>query len=1224
MQSNCHAKPVYVPGLLSTIKDRVLAFRQSGVHLKLKKQLIMQIKLTTILLTVVCLQISAKTLSQQITLSQKNAPIQKVFEEIKKQSGYKFWYEDAMLKKSKPVDISIKNASLEDVLALLFKNQPFSYEVIGKIIAVKEKDAKLENATPYIDIPEVVIRKISGVVKDANGAPVPGVTILIKGTKTGTTTNVQGQYSIDVPEGNVVLVFSSVGFDPQSVTVGTSTSVNVTLSIASSGLNEMVVTALGIKRPKGTLGYAISTIKGDELTKAGTTMNPFLALYGKAAGVGVNTGASGPQGGIRINIRGAASMNPNQNVRPLFVVDGVILSDRKTQLGGDIGQGFDYGAGINDINPDDIESIDILKGAKATVLYGSDAANGVMLITTKNGRNVKGFGMTGNLQYTVEQPISYLKLQNKYGLGDNLYDTTYATINGTKTRLLPNKRFSFGPAFDGSDVMFYDSSMVKNSPHNGNFLSLFRNGHSTSANVAIAGSNEKGSIRASYTNYNYQDIAAENGWQKRNSFSFNGNYKASELASFEVISNIYNITTQNRRSQNDGPVAWGYPVDYDYDKIYPYYTDATGYKRDLSNARVSDAFNKLGDYIWKQKMDRYKDDKVHMITSAKVTLNLTKNFSLVGQAGLDYDNTNYTTEQSVTQVLPTVRGGLFGVAKQNATTQTYQALLNYNKTFHNNDLRLYAFGGGVYRLRTVDYLGTNTVGGLTFPNWYSFSNQLGTASADNIDKIRNFSRGSDLLYSMLASAALSWKNELTFEIQGRQDWNSTLPPENNKYFYPGAAITWNYTERFAIPAVNSGQLRLSWADVGNGTVRYEANNLYSYNRIPSTDANSVAPPDKLLPGALKPERKREFEIGINNTFLPQDRITLDFSFYTNHRYNQIISLPISSASSSTGLMVNAGDVKAWGFELAVTGTPLIGKNYRWNLTLNAAKQASKVIDLYPGVIYNPFQQLINGTGVSVNADEGRPYGEIMTYDYKRDEAGNKVVNADGIYVLDNQKKISAGNVMPKLYGGFISDFQYKNFNFRIGLDYKYGGTIFSYTNNRLTGVGQLENTMPYRDEENGGQAYYINSSDKNVPWQHSQPAPAQSKDGKVYHDGLILPGVKLDDNGKYVPNDIMTSASSYYSSYADDLANAFPPDRMFENNYIKVREVALSYTLPASMAKRIKMQRLTITAAARNLFYLYKSIPNIDPEGALGADVFVENTIYPTQRTYSLGLNVAF
>ena len=1224
MQSNCHAKPVYIPGLLSTIKDRVLTFRKSGAHLRIKKQLIKQMKITAILLTVVCLQISAKSLSQQITLSQKNAPIQKVFEEIKKQSGYKFWYEDAMLTKSKPVDISIRNGSLEEVLALLFKDQPFSYEVIGKIIAVKEKDIQLQHALPYMMIPEVVLRKISGLVKDSTGSPIPGVTILVKGTKTGVTTDVQGRFSLDVPDGNVVLLFTSVGFEPKSITLGTSTFLNVTLSTASSGLNEMVVTALGIKRPKGTLGYAISTIKADELTKAGTTMNPFLALYGKAAGVGVNVGTSGPQGGVRINIRGAASMNPDQNVRPLFVVDGVILSDRKTQIGGDVGQGFDYGAGINDINPDDIESIDILKGAKATVLYGSDAANGVMIITTKNGRNVKGFGMTANVQHTIEQPVSYLKLQTKYGLGDNLYDTTYATINGVQTRMLPNKRFSFGPAFDGANVMFYDSSMVKNSPHPNNFMSLFQNGQSTSANVAIAGSNEKGSIRASYTNYNYQDISGDNSWQKRNSFSFNGNIKASELASFEVISNIYSISTQNRRSQNDGPVAWGYPVDYDYNLIWPYYIDATGYKRDLSNARVSDAFNKLGEYLWNTKMNRYKDENIHMITSAKVTLNFTKDIFLVGQAGLDYDNTNYNTQVSVTRVLPTVDKGSFGVAKENSTTQTYQALLNYNKTFLNNDLRLFAFGGGVYRLRNVDYLGTNTVGGLTFPDWYSFSNQLGTPNADNAYLLRNYTRGSDVLYSLLASAALSWKNEFTLELQGRQDWNSTLPPENNRYFYPGAALTWNYTERFPLAGVNTGQLRLSWADVGNGTTRYFANNLYGYNRLPSTGANSVSPPDKLLPGALKPERKREFEVGINNTFLPQDRIILDFSFYTNHRYNQIISLPISSASSSTGMIVNAGDVKAWGFELALTGVPLVGKNYRWSLTLNAASQGSKVMDLYQGVTNYPFSNLINGAAASIHADEGRPYGEIVMLDYKRDEAGNKVVNNQGIYILDDQKTTVAGNIMPKVYGGFISDFMYKNFNFRIGLDYKYGGTIFSYTNNRLTGVGQLENTMQYRDEENGGLAYYINSSDQKVPWQHSQPAPAQSKDGKVYHDGLVLPGMKVDDNGKYVTNDIITSAATYYGSYANDLATSFPPDRLFKNNYIKVREVALSYTLPTEISKRIKMQRLTITAAARNLFYLYKSIPNIDPEGALGADVFVENTIYPSQRTYSLGLNVAF
>ncbi|MEC5142723.1 SusC/RagA family TonB-linked outer membrane protein [Chitinophaga sp. 212800010-3] len=1221
MQSNCHAGTFRMRKKVPQLFSRLLAFKKTVAF---KKQLIMQLKITTVLMTVLCMQISAKTLSQQITLNQRNAPIQKVFEEIKKQSGYRFWYEDAVLQKSKPVDISVRNASLEEVLTLLFRNQPFSYEIIGKIIAVKDKDVTLENAPPLMVVATVVNRRITGIVKDSSGAPVPGVSYAIKGTKTGGATNVDGRFSIEVPDGPVVLVFSSIGFEPKTVTVAAGTNnISVVMNPASSGLNEMVVTALGIKRPRGTLGYAISTIKGDELTKAGTTMNPFLALYGKAAGVGVNVGAAGPAGGIRINIRGAASMNAQQNVRPLFVVDGVILNDRKTQIGGDIGQGFDYGAGINDINPDDIESMDILKGAKATVLYGSDAANGVVLITTKTGKNASGFGMTANLQHTWEQPVSYLKLQDKYGLGDNLYDTSYATINGVRTRLLPNKRFSFGPAFDGANVMFYDSSVVKNSPHPGNFMSMFQTGQSTSANVAIAGSNEKGSIRASYTNYNYTDITTNNAWQRRNTFSFNGNIRASKLASFELVSNIYNITTQNRRGRNDGPVAWGYPVDFDYGKIFPYYTDATGYKRDLTNAGVSEAFSQLGSYLWDRSKNAYKDDKIHMITSAKVTLNFTDNISLVGQAGLDYDNTNYDTRISVTRVLPTVNGGSFGVAKENATTQTYQALLHYNKSFLNNDLRLYAFAGGSYRLRTVDYLGTATVGGLNFPNWYSFSNQLGTPNADNAYLLRNYSRGNDVLYSMLASAALSWKNELTLELQGRQDWNSTLPPENNKYFYPGTALTWNYTERFPIPGVNSGQLRLSWADVGNGTVRYYANNLYDYTHLPNTNASTVSPPDKLLPGALKPERKREFEVGINNSFLPQDRITLDFSFYTNHRYNQIIGLPISSASSSTGLTINVGDVKAWGFELALTGSPVVTKNFRWTLTWNAASQGSRVEKLYPGVKLNKVSDLINGSAAAIHSDEGRPYGEIVMQDFQRDPSGNKVVNGDGLYVLDDKKTVVAGNVMPKVYGGFISDFRYKDLSFRIGFDYKFGGTIFSYTNNRLTGTGQLASTLKYRDEANGGLAYYIDASGNKVPWQHSQPAPAQSRDGKVYHDGLILPGVKADGSA-YKQNDIITSATAYYESYVNDLATSFPPDRVEKNNYIKLRELALGYTLPARITKMLRLQRATITAAARNLFYIYKSIPNIDPEGALGADVYVENTIYPSQRTYSLGLNVAF
>src|ERR1044072_9222003 len=408
----------------------------------------MQLKfynITVVLLIFACLQVSAKGLSQQITLTQKRSPIVKVFEEIKKQTGYRFWYEDKLIAKSKPVDISVENATLEQVLDLVFRNQPFTYEIIGKVIALKEKNEHLAaiNAAP----PPDQDKRITGVVKDSLGTPIPGVSYSIKGTKTGGATDVNGRFSITVPNDNAILVFSSVGFQSREISAASGAFLNVILAASATGLSDVVVTALGIQRNRASLGYAISTIKGEELTKAGATMNPFLALYGKASGVGVNVGAAGPQGGIRINIRGAASMNPDQNTRPLFVVDGVILADRRTSIGGTVGAGFDYGAGINDINSADIESIEILKGAKATALYGRHAANGVVSITTKSGRNAKGFGVSGALHSSVERPRSYLQLKDVYGLGDDIYDTSYAMLNGQNVRAIPNRRFSFGPKF---------------------------------------------------------------------------------------------------------------------------------------------------------------------------------------------------------------------------------------------------------------------------------------------------------------------------------------------------------------------------------------------------------------------------------------------------------------------------------------------------------------------------------------------------------------------------------------------------------------------------------------------------------------------------------------------------------------------------------------------------------------------------------------------------------
>ncbi len=1188
-----------------------------------RSKLLMTMKLTIILWVLGCLQVQAGGYAQNVSLSRKNAALTEVFKIIRKQTGYSFLYNDRTLSKAKKVTVDLRDVTLEEALQACFKEQPLTWSIENRTIVIKEKEAPV--TAPATEAPS---SEIKGKVEDENGRPIVSATVNIKGTKKAAVTDENGMFSLTGVDPNAVLVISSIGFQTREFKLTGQTLVTITLSQGTTAIDDVVVTALGVKRERRSIGYSVATIKGEELVKAGETMNPFLALYGKASGVGVNTGAAGPMGGLKINIRGAFSLNPDQNTRPLFVVDGVIISDRATSMGGPVGEGYDYGSNINDLNSEDIESIDILKGAKATVLYGTDAANGVVLITTKSGRNARGFGMTGALQYTVEQPHSYLDLQKEYGLGDNIYDTMYTTLNGQKVRQIPNKRFSFGPKFDGSTVMMYDSSLVKNSPQDG-YKSLFHTGHSYNANVAISGSSEKGSMRASYTNYKYTDIISPNSWQQRNTFSFNGNLKASKLASFELATNIYNIVSQNRREQNGGNIAWGFPQDYNYNNLYNnYFKDTTGYQRDISNAISTTAASNIGTYLWALDKNRQKDDKFHIITSARTILNFSKHIFLVGQFGLDYDNTNYTSNISVTRIVPSVADGAFKVSKENNTVQTYQGLLNYDNSFHNGDIRVTGFGGFIYRLRSSETIGANTIGGLNFPGWYSLNNQAGIPTAGNLSELRNYSRGSDVLYSGVASATISWKSEFYLDLQAREDWNSTLPPENNKYFYPGASLTWNYTERFNIPSMNRGQVRFAWADVGNGTNRYFANNQYSLSYISGTgvQAVSVGPPDKILPGALSPERKREFELGINNSFFKSNRLTFDMDYYRNNVYHQIISLPVSQASSSSGLLINVGNVRNWGYEFSVTGTPLLTKDIRWDITINGARQQSKVLSLYRDLTLYDRNNLINGNAAYVAANLGRPAGEIMMADYLRDDNGNRIVNGSGIYSLnsDPTKNIEAGNVNPKLYGGVLSDFHYKNFNFRIGLDYKYGGTIFSYTNSRLTGVGQLESTLKYRDQQHGGLAYYLDGTGNRVAWQHDQAAPPASADGHVYHDGLILPGVKLDANNKYVKNDIITSATTYYESYANDLASSFPPDALKKNDYIKLREAAISYTISKKLADKLRFQAMTVTLAGRNLFYLYKTIPNIDVESATGADGYVENTVFPGQKTFSLGLNIAF
>jgi iron complex outermembrane receptor protein len=1067
-------------------------------------------------------------------------------------------------------------------------------------------------------------RAITGVVSDSSGEPLAGVVVSVQGSNATSLADMDGRYAIAVSGANPVLVFSYLGYATQEVVIGNRTTVDVTLAEAATGIEGVVVTALGLKRDVRALGYAVSTVTGEDMLKAGTMANPLTTLYGKAAGVGIQSGMAGPTGGVNIKIRGAASLETSSKTRPLFVVDGVPIYDKDSDMssrGYDPLNSFDYGAGINDINPEDIESLEILKGAKASVLYGSDGANGVVLITTKRGAGTRGLGVSLSYQHTFELPHSYIEWQNEYGEGTSLEFAPLA--EGQTVQKISNSRFSFGPKFDGTPIQFYDGSINPYQAYPNNFDDLFQNGHSDTFTAAVTGGNAKGSMRLSYTNMNYSGITS-NYWQKRNSISFSGQVKVSDFASFEFSTNLYLIDTHNRYSNLQGIVAHGVHRSYDYNKLKAIYMTEDGYlnRELLENTNdfqgLPDSSKTMIDWWWQQNKNSNLDSKRHNITSARLTLHFTPWLYFVGQGGVDYTDIDYTRKDPMRMKDP-YTGGMYSFKRDNSFVQDYYGLLNFENTYMDDRLSVHVYAGPAFNSVADNYIYVGTYGGFNYPEWYSLSNGLAFPGMPEASRVRDHHRGSNVSGSVLGTATVGWEGTYYLEFQARNDWTSTLAKESRSYFYPGVSFTWNFSDNIKIPYLNYGKLFTSFADVGRPAPRYYALQSYSIgvvDRYP--DISKVTGSSDLFAGILKPERKREFELGLSSRWF-NNRFEFNFSFYTNNVYDQIMSVPLSRTTGAENIRINAGDVKNWGYELYLKGTPVQTKDLKWDIILTMANQGSKVKRLYPGITSKP----LGGAGYSVVAEEGKRYGEILMYDYVKNENGDRVVSANGMYALTNEMKPTGKNINPDVFGGFMTDLFWKGAFLHIGLDYKFGGSIFSYTNYYLTGLGLSKNTLPYRDEAHGGLAYYVTDG-KTTPALHTDPS---TNDKRLYHNGMILPGVKDNGDGTYSPNDIIISSTSYYQSFLSDMSSAFQPDALFRNDYIKLREISIGYTLPKKWSEKLKMQKVTVQLNARNLFYLYKTLPNVDAESALGTsgqNSYHEQSFYPSVRSYGFGVNVSF
>ncbi|MEC5146723.1 SusC/RagA family TonB-linked outer membrane protein [Chitinophaga sp. 212800010-3] len=1065
-------------------------------------------------------------------------------------------------------------------------------------------------------------KAITGTVKDTHGTPLPGVTVKEKNASNGATTGPDGAFKMQVAPG-ATLVFSYIGFINQEVTVNEQSAFNIILKEDNKNLNEVVVTAMGIKREAKALGYAVSTVSSKEITESGST-NFASALYGKAAGVKIVSAPGGAASGVSVQVRGVSSVG--LNTQPLYVVDGVPLrnfNDPTTNRFGTSG-GRIEGNGALDINPEDIETLTVLKGASASALYGSEANNGVIVITTKKGTKGRGLNVDVNYVYNQERLAATPDYQNEYGPG---YDpATNLSIGADADGWLKDPDGAmhpyyraygqFGPKFDGRDVKYWDGTTRKYVAQKNNYKDFFQTGHNSAANVAISNASDKGSFRFSYNRVDYKSIMPGSSLYKNN-FNFNGTLNLSQRVSVDVVSTYNNNFVHNRAnvmSNIFGSYDGFFSRFDDMNTFFNKYQTRDGYKfidannsQYLQDEKMTYRFRATNvmDYLWNNLRNNYDETQNRFINSVTLNVGILDNLRFRGRLGGDFTNVTTSDQQHNTKPVAYGYTGQYALNTRNNNSFYGDALLIYTPKI-SKDFDLSVTGGYTARKQTYKNQYTQTKGGLIDENWFSLLNSADPIYATGV-------RAEQIDVAGFGMLNLSYKGFLFLEGTGRYESTSTLPVKNNKYFYPSVNAGFLLSEVAKLPSfIDYAKFRASYGLVGNHPTMYQSNVAYnpyivtiSKNNVPYQQSN----PSAFGNEELRSEKKREVEFGFEARLL-KNRLGVDFSYYNNKIINQILTMSTPASSGATSQLMNAGDLTNFGYEAAINATPVTTKNFHWNTRFNFAVNRNKLSALRDGQT-TLTMPAYDGGYLLIRSNVGDPLGNIYVHPANKDANGNKIVNQDGIYTANTGAYEYAGNIMPKVVGGFSNSLTYKAFTLDFTLDYRLGGNLVSIPYYYQLGAGMFKSTLQYRDAAHGGIAY--------DPIDYAGGNLVANPNGSK-HDGLILPGVTEDGkkNEKVIP------ASVYYRNNYDWETNGLYEKAVFKNSYIKVREVTLTYNMPKSIVEKLHFQGLQFSLIGRNLFYIWKTLPKgLDPEMAVGSywlDQGVDGgTVGPTR---SLGASI--
>ena len=1017
---------------------------------------------------------------------------------------------------------------------------------------------------------------IKGTVADADG-PLIGATVKVAGTNNGTVTDFNGNFSIQCKPGTT-LEISYVGY--KTITAKAKDGMTVTMEADGKVLNEVVVTALGVKRDRKALGYGLSEVKGEELTKAKET-NVINSLSGKVAGLVVQNTAGGASGSTRVLLRGNTEMTGNN--QPLYVVDGVPLDNTNFGSAGTEG-GYDLGDGISAINPVDIETMTVLKGPAASALYGSRASHGVILITTKMADKDK-LSVEYNGSFTFDTQLAkWDDIQQVYGMGNN---GKYSQTATTGTNM------SWGPKADDFNMTYFDGESRPFYIYPNNASDFFRTGFTTQNTAIISANSGKTGMRFSVTDMRNRDVLPETN-MSRDNFSLRVNTSLGKI-DFDFTANYTRENVKNRPALGDSQSNVGKNL----------MTLANTYNQAwLKNYQTADGeyanWNGLDQYNRNPYWDLYKNsnksDKDVFRFTAKAIYNIDSHLKIQGTIGTDINNMNF--QDYIARTTPGKSAGQLQESVFQNRTLNAEILALYNNQFGDFDINA-TLGGNIYKVdnktNILTGLGQQMKDVIAIMNYQEQSVQQSTYKKQ--------------INSIYGSASIGYDHTYYLEGTLRGDKSSTLPVNNNTYVYPSVSASWVFSEYLKNKnIINYGKFRASWAKVGSDTDPYQlalnySTGKYSYSGFTIGMINNNTQPNK----DLKPTMTTSYELGLEMKFF-HNRLSLDVTYYNQTSRDQIINLASSSTSGYQYRLINAGEIQNKGIEVALNGRALQIKDFAWDFGVNFSKNSNKVKSLTEGMDYFEIEIAI-WCNVSVGAEVGKNFGSIIGPDFKRNANGDILINPEtGLPQYDETTR-TLGNASWDWTGGFYHTLTYKNFRLSAAFDVKVGADIFSMSMRSAFQTGKAPETLE------GREAWYTSEEKRMAEGMTIEQWRAAGK-----CDGFYAPGVIDNGDGTYRKNDIAIDPQTYWESVSRNAPSMF----IYDNSYVKCREITFGYTFPEKMLGKF-VKGLNVSFVARKPFIIWKNIPNIDPDSGYNTSgMGLEYGSLPSRRSYGLNVNMKF